>query len=350
MTISVVTLTSLSIHRRIPLIVLLLFTLFVTPTVDAAYCSLRDPVAAIQKLYPASNRYRSLVRLIDQKVRTGISRQMPFSLHFNEIGQHTLFLALSDERPVGFVHARSEISNTGMIELAWAISLDMTVQGFYFQRCRSPRCNESLTKKISSELQGKSFEEVRLFLSQDGLRFNSTYPNRYGEDESLVLSVIRSALKTLKVTELAWAEDIAKIQRDQISLDHLKSSGNLEYKRIRATVDKNDPSSYDSMINTDSIEVHLVLQNGKEVGRLVEAGWQQGQYNGELIWLFSPQGDVIDIKSKQKWQSTEVASSFAEVIGQKFSKNMSCSSATEVAGKELFTAGFPTRHSTDVNP
>jgi hypothetical protein len=88
----------------------LLLTLFNIPTVDAAYCSLRDPVAAIQKLYPESNRYRSLVRLIDQEIRAEISREMPFTLHFNELGQHTLFLALADEKPVGFVHARKKHS------------------------------------------------------------------------------------------------------------------------------------------------------------------------------------------------------------------------------------------------
>jgi hypothetical protein len=325
---------------RSSLIFVLLLTLFNVPNADAAYCSLRDPVAAIQQLYPESNRYRSLVRLIDQEIRTEISREMPFSLHFNELGKHTLFLALADEKPVGFVHARSEISDTGMIEVAWAISLDMTIQGFYFQRCRSPRCNTDLTKKILGQLQGKSFHEILSLLSQDGLKLNELDSSDFAEDKALVLSVIRSALKTLKVTELAWETDIARIQRNRISLDLLKSNENVVIKKI-VHAGESTQENNESMISTDSIEVHLVLQDGKEVGRLVEADWKQGEYAGEFLWLFSPQGHVIDIQPKQKWQSSEVASSFSDVIGQQFSKNMSCSSATEIAGKELFTAGFP---------
>jgi hypothetical protein len=67
----------------------------------SAYCSLRDPLVAIQTLYPDATQHRSIVRPVDEKVRTIVAERLPFTLHFNEIGKHTLYLVMNDSDEIG---------------------------------------------------------------------------------------------------------------------------------------------------------------------------------------------------------------------------------------------------------
>lgn len=335
-------LPALAFNAKQCFVVALLLT-FCVPAVQAAYCSLRDPVAAIRQLYPDSNQYRSLVQVVSADARDEISERLPFTLHFNEIGQHTLFLALDNKRAVGFVHARSELSEWGIIELAWAINLDLSIEGVSFQRCRSPRCTEQFAATLSSDLQGKSFAEIRGLLNDNGNQLEPALVRRYQHDAPLALSVVRSALKTLAVTEISWAEDVASIRRDAMARANLAAETGLEIRKLAGFLPAaaaGPKTATRSMINPESVQVHLVLKNSREVGRLVEAHWRQGGIGGDVLWLFSPQGTVIDIQSARKWQNTEVAAAFRGVIGQQFSEDRHCSSATEIVGKELFSAGF----------
>ncbi len=177
----------------------------------AAYCSLRDPILAIRSLYPDVTQHRSIVRPVDQKIREQISQRLPFTLHFNEIGKHTLYLASKGAEPLGFVQARSELSEWGMIELAWAINPDLTVEGLDFQRCRSNECSEKLKSTMQSLLKGRSFYEILPLISEDGFSLSVEAKTLLPEQHSISLTILRSALKTLAVTELAWADVIVEI-------------------------------------------------------------------------------------------------------------------------------------------
>ncbi len=108
-----------------------------------AYCSLRDPMAAIHHLYPQATDHQSIVKVVDKEARNAVSEQLPFTLHFNELGKHTLYVALDDKTPTGLIHARSELSDWGIVEIAWALNFDLSVHNFYIQRCRIPACSDS---------------------------------------------------------------------------------------------------------------------------------------------------------------------------------------------------------------
>ena len=56
-----------------------------------AFCALRDPGREIRLLAPDYESFRSLVRTITTESRAKILKEVPFSMHFDELGQHTLY-------------------------------------------------------------------------------------------------------------------------------------------------------------------------------------------------------------------------------------------------------------------
>ena len=136
---------------------------------NAAFCSLRDPVSAIQALYTEDYQFRTVVSDVTEGDREQLKQLLPFTIHQSEVSKHTLYVLYKDDQPQGFLQARSEWAKWGLVELAWAINLDRSLKGFYFQRCRSPQCNETVLASINQTLAGKSFTQLRRLLSDDGI-------------------------------------------------------------------------------------------------------------------------------------------------------------------------------------
>ncbi|MCU7943665.1 MAG: hypothetical protein KZQ87_13395, partial [Candidatus Thiodiazotropha sp. (ex Cardiolucina cf. quadrata)] len=178
-------------RRSTLIIVLALLHITAAPAVFGAYCSLRDPVAAIKSLYNTSKQYRSLVAPITEQHRQSVKQRLPFTLHRSEIGKHTLYMVLDGNKPIGFVQARSELADWGLIEIGWAINFDMTINGLFFQRCRSPDCNKALSDKLSTLLSGKSFSEIRQLLNSDGTQMSHGVASIFKDNENLALLTIR---------------------------------------------------------------------------------------------------------------------------------------------------------------
>ena len=81
-----------------------------------AYCSLRDPVAQIQQLYPQKTNQLSIVKTVDTSTRNLVKLALPSNdLHFSELGRHTLYVAMKNTEALGYVHVRSEQSKWGLV-------------------------------------------------------------------------------------------------------------------------------------------------------------------------------------------------------------------------------------------
>ena len=75
-------------------LLLLLAVLLVADDLNAqAFCALRDPQRQINVLFPEATSFRSIVRTVDEAARSEVAERLPFSLHFNELGRHTLYVA-----------------------------------------------------------------------------------------------------------------------------------------------------------------------------------------------------------------------------------------------------------------
>ena len=52
-----------------------------------AFCALRDPNREIRMLSPKYESYDSVIRKISQEERVKILKEVPFPIHFDELGQ-----------------------------------------------------------------------------------------------------------------------------------------------------------------------------------------------------------------------------------------------------------------------
>lgn len=199
------------LNKITSLLILITLHLFIASQANAAFCSLRDPVSAIQILYEKGYEYRSVVTLITEDDRVAVKQKLSFTLHQSEVGKHTLYVLYKDKKHAGFLQARSEWAKWGLVEIAWGINVDRSIKGFYYQRCRSIECNDNTIQSINAVLQNKSFSQLQALLSEDGETLSSEGQSAFKIAPQLALLTLHSALKTLAITDISWKEDIDKI-------------------------------------------------------------------------------------------------------------------------------------------
>jgi hypothetical protein len=173
-----------------------------------AYCALRDPADQIYSLYPVATSYRSMVGKVNATTRNQVAALMPFTLHSHELGQHTLYVTQRGMQSIGLVHVRSEPSDWGIIEIAWSIDLRMQLVDFRFQRCRGSACKSVDTARFRAFLSGKRLADLRGMFTADGTALTVDPGVSSEPGKRLAATVIRSALKTLAVTELVWGKEL----------------------------------------------------------------------------------------------------------------------------------------------
>ena len=177
-----------------------------------AYCSLRDPVAQIAQLYPQKTNQLSIVKTVDDNIRSQVQVALPSNdLHFSELGRHTLYIAMLGKEALGYVHVRSEQSDWGLVEVVWAIDKDLRISNFVFQRCRSPNKKIAQESNFKDIFIGKNYQELKALLSADGITAKKSVLNKTQGAAELANVVLRCALKTLLLTEILWGDDLEQL-------------------------------------------------------------------------------------------------------------------------------------------
>lgn len=331
------------ITSQVCLLIGFLTTTLLHPSpLQAAYCSLRDPVSAIRTLYPEANSHRSVVQSITEKTRRKIAQRLPFTLHFNEIGRHTLYVISQNNMSIGFVHARSELSDWGLIEIAWAITPDLTINNLFFQRCRSPQCNEKLKQQVLNDLKGKKINDILLMLDNTGQALAPDISHRYFGVENLALALLRSSLKTITATEYGWQDTIQQIQRKhfvsylfpQAMRDHMTV---LKHDRNNLNQNLQEPVLKDSVIDLSTLNIFIVKDNNKEIARLVEGNWKTQFKTGPSQWLFTNNREVLAINFKEALSEKDMELAFSQLIGKKLPPKEQCANASEMTTDALYT-------------
>lgn len=123
------------------------------------------------------------------------------------MGKHTLYLVSQEERPRGYVHARSEKGKWGLVEVVWAFDLKLNVIGFEIQRCRDSARTSLETSSFLRLVEGKGFLELREMLNQNGASLSDPIEGFSPKADALAATVIRSGLKAIAATEEVWLEN-----------------------------------------------------------------------------------------------------------------------------------------------
>ncbi len=306
----------------------------------AAYCSLRDPVSAINMLYPNASHHRSITREVERSSRDAVSQRLPFTLLFNELGKHTLYIVMDKKMPLGFIHARSELSDFGLIEIVWALNPDMTIKDSYFQRCRNKQCRDAIfISEIKALINNKTFDELNALIDQKSELNNSESNTSFtAKSTGLKQAIIKSALKTIAVTESVWQKDIHRAQREKLIYSQFGPQKALSITAITPqhnTTKKHEKITF-NMVHPTSIKTYKVSTSTEKLGTIVYAKWEQYGHKGAFNWLFSNDGTVLDIQPSQPWPNDEIAREFQQTLGKNISDKSQCNTATELAGEKLF--------------
>ena len=319
------------------------------PTVQTccgqAYCALRDPTKRIYESYPDATSFRSLVRTVDQDVRTYVLQKLPFTIHFNELGRHTLYLPVKGEQPLGLVHARSEAGNWGLSEIVWSLSPDLTVRDFTFQRCRSRKRTEVETDAFKKQVIGKNFQQLKAMLSQDGNSLAQGKVKVSPDAQELATIVIRSGLKTIAVTEYTWNKELTVIQplyhvndafSDTARIEKVNQPYSEAVIRTFQSAFKTSSGKDSSAIKRTQVEVYKSIDaNNSVAGFVVKTPWEMQGTKLTLWWSVRKDGVISKVKSQGGWPNAETQKAFESVAGLASDKLHTCSTSAQIAGAEV---------------
>lgn len=297
-----------------------------------AYCALRDPAQQVYQMFPDATSYRSIVRTVGDRAREEVGRRLPFKLHHNELGRHTLYVPVQGEVPIGIVHVRSEASEWGLVEIVWAFDVDLRVIDFRFQRCRDPKRSTVESGAFLRQIKGKSLSQLRTMFSEDSGTGDS--------GGQLAVVVLRSALKTMVVIEVVWGRDHRKIQLLARSRKAFPSAA-----EVHLIENPYSPSVLDALrrhLGTDGTGidrktvdvVRLTDAHGSTAGFTVRADWKPAGDACVLWWSVSPGGTIIEVDAVGVCDR-ETRQSMNSLAGTTKDRLTECATAVELAALEV---------------
>ncbi len=312
-----------------------------SPTYGQAFCALRDPIVHIYDAFPGATNYRSIVRTVDENTRRRIGVELPFTLSFNELGRHTLYVTTNAKgHPLGLVHVRSERGPWGLAEIAWSFDVNMRIVDFEFQRVRSSHRALVESDAFKQYLIGQSVEGLRALLSRDG-KSPASSMGLPKAAQRLAATVLRSALKTTLVTQYAWQSDLELIRRLHYAYSGFPTAAYAEAlksaysARARAEIDDvlgDGPSSID---RHQVVVIRLLDSSRKVLGHAVRLNWRVGNLSQVLWWMVGADGIVLDILPQGTWTNADVRNAFRAVEGMRYSERKNCATASMMVGAEV---------------
>ncbi len=303
-----------------------------------AYCALRDPVHQVYEMFPDATSYRSIVRTVGDNAREEVGKRLPFKLHYNELGRHTLYVPVQEDVPLGVVHVRSEESEWGLVEIVWAFNVDLQVVGFRFQRCRDPKRSTVESGAFLAKIKGKGIDQLLAMLPEDGTKSG---PRKHKKAEELASVTLRSALKTMVVTEAVWGQDVRTIQllaRSRNKFPQAAKVHLIENPYPPEVLDKlNDQlGANGSTINHSTVDlVRLADSQETTLGFLVRTDWKLGGSVRALWWTVSADGKILGVETGDKASAQESKKDLDSVVGATIEKLGQCATAAELAALEI---------------
>ena len=210
-----------------------LFILFIAVTFNSVYgqgyCALRHPQAKIVSLYPDCENYETIISTVDDETRLTVEKHLGFPLYFYEIGRHNLYAIKKDSQPLGIIHSRSEKSQWGLVEIIWALDLELNICNFDFQRCRTSAKTKLLESEFKKLLVKKDFFELKESFHE--FANSDLYKTLNTSEKTLANILFKSAIKTIALTEASWTKQIESLR--------LKKLTNKDLKDIKFTKSNN---------------------------------------------------------------------------------------------------------------
>jgi hypothetical protein len=304
------------------LFVLILITWCSGAASGQAFCALRDPVTGIFNVMPEATSYRSITRTVGVEHRSRIAARLPFTLHFNELGRHTLYLGFKNQVPIGLLHVRSDRGRYGLIEVAWHLDMGYRIVDVFFQRCRDDEAKRAL-EALHDRLVGSTFADL-LELDSDDLS---------AEERMLV----RSGLKTMAVTHDAWFDALLPYQAWGLSKKLFGEDSLVEQRRL----DRSAFASGEGLDQDNAAAWTVRGPDGVIRGYMVRLDWTLAKHPLDLWWAVNADGTLRTLVRSTGDPDEETTMLFDQLKGMNREQLETCATAGGVVGRLVLNALDP---------
>jgi len=306
-----------------------------------AFCALREPGREIRLLAPDYRRFRSLVRTITTESRAKILKEVPFSMHFDELGQHTLYVVRGEKEFIGYVHVRSESFKWGLVRIVWLMNTDLEITSYRFQRCRSPWRSELESSAVSERIIGKTMRELTGMLSQDGSRLRPGDASVSEGARELMAVLVQSAIKTRVVTEIVWAREVGSIKAASLTHELFDGGGRVSQhldlydERVQAALAQRGLAESIGFDRSRMFRWRVVDQAGAFRGSVFCTYWSAGDERAKLWWVLTADHRILAVEDTQRSLEPLTSNLFQKLVGRQFGGEEECKTACELAALEI---------------
>ncbi|MFK7741455.1 MAG: hypothetical protein AB8H80_14150 [Planctomycetota bacterium] len=268
------------------------------------------------KAFPEANAYRKIHREINQDGREKIEKQLPFKVHFDELGRHSLVVAFRGRRPVGLIYTRTEEADWGLTAIAWQITLDRRVVGLQFTRGRNRHMEPLQKSRFADRLVGSDFEATLALLKAHDA---ADHAGRQIDQVSLERTVLRSAAKTLAVIRSIWRVDVEQLQDQATGFDLFPAAARLTRRAKRIRVDRIDaPGSAAAQLQIKALFAYDLANT--LLGCVAWTGQPGDPAAKQIRWTVDRNMRVLAVESDRTRRDIALRRAAANVRGQLLSK------------------------------
>lgn len=286
-------------RHGLPIIAAAVLVLSAARIVSAANCALRNPDRQIYSMFPDATSYRSVEAFIDKEMKPVIEKTLGSPIALSDLGKHSLYVALNNNVPLGFVHARSEIGKSGSVELVWAMDLDMTIRDFRVQRSRERHTKVIKSASFHDRMVGNSLKRLRSYLTDQNTAVSLSALEIPEMAAVIAHTTVLCGVKTRIITEIAFEEavfqarlmgNVHRFFPETRKVTRIPVSFNDEFvARLQKITGKNA-----NQIERESFTLLRALDEEEQTqGFVVYSRCEAKPRSPEIWWAVTPMGVIL---------------------------------------------------------
>jgi hypothetical protein len=194
---------------------------------------------------------------------------------------------------------------------------------------------------VSESLVGRSFGELRSLLTPDGKGLRSDSSIVSEEAKSLLVVLIRSAIKTRVVTGEVWQDWIGKQKATELSKalfgEDVEVSMMLDnYDQVDQKVLQSEGLRETVGFSRSEVRSWAIQKAGPvSLGEVYFTPWAAGAEAADLYWVFDVDGRILSVEDARRTLSPGAKELFSALIGRVFKAGEDCGTACELVALEL---------------
>ena len=186
---------------------------------------------------------------------------------------------------------------------------------------------------------------MKAMLSEDGNSLAEGKVTTSADSKELAAIVIRSALKTIAVTEFTWKQELMVIQPlyhvnqafpETTRIEKINQPYTESVVQAFRSAFKTSSGKDSSSIQREQVELYKsIAADGQAGGFVARTPWEMDGTRLNLWWYIRKDGVISDVKSQGGWPTTKTEKAFESAVGLASDQLQKCSTAAEIAGAEV---------------